>query len=143
MGYAETIRLAKSAIKSMIQATESFSSSNTFAGYLKSLQDVSYPVALIRLRRDTPRPIGPFETRHLLQFRIEIHHQGTGSESDLDSIINLVGEIIDQLEYDRTLGESSITNTEVIEVDYSLQPRQSAIFYYAYITLQLEILRNA
>jgi len=141
MGYADTLKGVKTSLLDMIKATSSFSASNTFADYIKDLEGVSYPVAFLRLREDRPEMSGPSHSYHHFIWRIEIHHKGTGTESDLNSIIDLVGEIIDQMESDRTLGNSDIQTTEELRTSYSWRRIASAIFYYAFIELDTRVIR--
>lgn len=142
MGYATTVQGVKDSLMVAVQATSTFTSSNTFADYLKDLKDAGYPSAFVRLRRDRQTVAGPKETRHLIELRVEIHHRGTGTEANLNSIIGYVGEVIDQIESDRTLGNANILNTETPDIDFTWRETESAIFYTSYIQVICELLRN-
>lgn len=142
MGYATTIQGVKDSLMTAVKATSTFSATNTFADYLKDLTTAGYPAAFVRLRRDLQVARGPKETQHKVELRIEIHYKGTGTETNLNTIIGYVGEIVDQIETDRTLANSEILNTETPDIDYSWRKAESAVFYYAYIQVICELLRN-
>ena len=141
MGYGDVVKGVKDSILNAIKATTSFSASNTFADYYKSLEGISYPVAFLRLREDRHEMSGPSHTYHHLIWRIELHNKGTGTESDLESIIDYVGEIVDQIESNRTLGNSNIQTTEVTRISYSWRRIRSAVFYYAFIEIDTQVIR--
>ena len=141
MGYSDVVKSVKSSILSTIKATDSFGDVNTFADYVKDLSGLSYPVAFLRLREDRHEMSGPSHTFHHLIWRIEVHSKGTGTESDLNDIINYVGEIIDQIESDRTLGNSYVQTTEVTRVSYSWRAVRSVVFYYAFIEIDTQVIR--
>jgi len=143
MGYAATVKGVKDSILTVIKATTTFDSTNTFADYIKSLEGLSYPVAFLRLREDRHEMSGPSHVYQHLIWRVEVHSRGTGTEADLEAIIGYVGEIIDQIESDRTLGNSNIQTTEVLRVSYSWRRAPSAIFYYAFIEIDTRVLRVA
>ena len=141
MGYADVVKGVKTSILNTIKATESFSNTNTFADYVKDLSGLSYPVAFLRLREDRHEMSGPSHTFHHLIWRIEVHSKGTGTESDLNNIIGYVGEIVDQIESDRTLGNSNIQTTEVTRISYSWRAVKSVVFYYAFIEIDTQVIR--
>jgi len=136
--YATWIKGIKDALVDMVEDTTSFRE-KTSADFVVSMPN---PAALVRLRRDTVSDPGPVETRHLIEFVIQVQFIGTHEESTLDTIIDYVGEIVDELETDRTLGSSYVLNAEVDMVDYTFSASESAIRHNAHITVIIECLRN-
>jgi len=92
--------------------------------------------------RDSAASIGPFETRHLLTFQAKVSHIGTGTKANLNEIVSYVGEIVDKIETDRTMGSNYITKTEVANVEYSQNAPPNFVIYFAFLTLEIEVLRN-
>jgi len=143
MGYADFMKGILTSVINLVAGTASFDSSRAIADFLKSLEGLSYPVAFIRLIEDRPEPRGPKLTEHYITYRIEIHHRGTGTKSDLDSLLDYSGEVIDAVESDRTLGNANIQNTEYMRGNFSYRPTPTAIFYYCYVELRIRAIRQA
>ena len=143
MGYGDDITGAKDSLDTQIKTASSFSADNVHFDYKRTLHyDEDRVQCRGRFMRDTVTAIGPAETQHILTFRLEISYQGTGIEDDLDEIIDYVGEIVDVIDSDRSLGSSSITNTEYSECDYSFSEQGNFVVYYAFMTVMIELLRN-
>lgn len=141
MGYATDIQGFKDSLDTVVKSTTTFGATNAFFDYIKNL--TSYPAVLMRLESDRVTPRGPSETEHLLTFRIIVHHQGTGTEADLNSVIGYVGEIVDAIEADRDLSNSKVMNTEHMQTTYSSRADvESFVLYYAHIIVEVQAFRN-
>jgi len=99
-------------------------------------------MVLLSLVRDSVDAVGPMETQHTLTFQARVSHTGTGTKANLSEIISYVGEIVDQIESDRTLGSVYVENTEVSNVEYSTNAPQNFVIYYAFLTVEVLAIRN-
>lgn len=141
MGYGTDIQGAKDSLDTVVKSTTTFSASNAFFDYKKTL--TSFPAVLMRLESDRVTARGPSETEHILTFRLIVHHQGTGTEADLNSVIGYVGEIVDAIEADRDLSNNKVLNTEHSQTTYSSREGvQSFVLYYAHIIVTVQMMRN-
>jgi len=137
--YGTVVTAIKDALLANVKTTTSFST-HAYAHYIQRV--TGNPTAFVRLKSDRVIDVGPYETRHLLTFSVQINFRGTYTEDTLDSIIGYVGEIIDAIEADRTLSSSYVLNTEITNVDYTYREAEQAVFHYGYITVEIESLRN-
>jgi len=138
--YGTFIKDLKDSLLATVRNTTSFASSVS-ADFVKT--PPYNPFCLLRLRSDTQEDIGPLLTRHLVNFELWVSYIGSYKEASLDSIISYVGEIVDEIESDRTLGSSNIKNTEITMVDYSFREAESAVRHTAKILVEIEGIRNA
>jgi len=127
-------------LETAVEATSSFVATTVHFDYVKTID--THPTCLLRIVRDDVSAIGPKETRHVVTFRAVIHHQGMGTKANLNEMVQYVGEIVDKVESDRTLGSSYVLNSEIASVDYSMSELPSFVKYFAYIEIQVEITRN-
>ena len=130
-------------LEDAVKACTSFSSSNTHFDYVRTEdygdQD---PICLLSLIRDSVEDIGPKESSHTLSFQARISHVGTGTRANLLEIVSYVGEIVDQIESNRTLGSNYVENTEVTNIEYSTNAPPSHVIYYGFLTIEVESIRN-
>jgi hypothetical protein len=142
MGYQTDIVAAKGALKTAIQSCTSFSSLNTSFDYIKTCNYAKSNVwCRARFIDDTVTMIGFMESLHDLQFRLQISCRGRGRESDLETLVGYVGEIVDAIEDDKTLG--AVVNKAIPSlVTFSQSEMDSFIEYHAIITYNLELQRN-
>lgn len=142
LGYGTLIRETKDKLLAVIKSTTTFAD-KTSADYITQQNLTKNPFATLRLRSDTLSAIGPVETRHLIQFEIWIYYIGDTTESSLNAIISYVGEIVDAIESDRSLGSNYIQNTEIRTVDYTMSPSgPQAVRHTARILVAIEAFRN-
>lgn len=148
MAYGIVAKAVFQAVITMVQATSSFSTINATGNFIKSWQGVTYPVAMISPRTDTflPKMIAYGISPQNFQFRITIKNTGTGTKANMDTLMEYVGEIVDQIEGDKNLGTISGGHNliaKIDSVDYSLseERRTSAIFYYAVIDITVMLQR--
>lgn len=145
MGYSTDFTAILDALITTIVATTTFTSDNTSGAYLKSWQGATYPICLVRPRSDAAITVmmGEVHAERLAVFRVEVRAKGTGTQDDLDTIIGYAGEIIDQIEGNRNLGVTTgiFIDVENINVDYSLSPAESAVFYYAILEVRIRYIR--
>ena len=127
---------------SAIETASSFDSSNVSYAYRKRITE--YPYCRVRIMRDRLTALGPMETRHDVDFEVQIHHRGRGEESDQDKIIGYVGEIVDILEADRKVGTAlSDVSARINSIEYSFRGGdRDTVFYYAYLDVTIKHLRN-
>jgi len=130
-------------LEDVVEACASFSSASTHFDYVRTEDYGDYdPICLLSLQRDVVEAVGPKETRHVFTFQARVSHVGTGTKANLNEIVSYVGEIVDEIESDRTLGSSNILNTEVVNVEYSQNAPPKYVVYYAFLTIDVEALRN-
>lgn len=131
-------------LEDAVEACTSFSSASTHFSYVRT-EDYGDedPICLLSLQRDVLEDIGPKETRHVYTFQARVSHVGTGTKANLNEIVSYVGEIVDKIESDRTLGSNYVANTEVVNVEYSQNAPPSYVIYFAFLTINVEGLRNA
>jgi hypothetical protein len=145
MGYGADYTAIWDALITAVQGCSSFSSTNTSGAYIKDWTGVTYPIAMIRPRRDqrVSTEIGAGIEERVGVFRIEIRNLGTGTQDDQDTIISLVGEIKDAIDADPTLGGVANVNAtaEDSEIDFSLRPRGNAVVYYAIMLIKIVYIR--
>jgi len=146
MAYGTIITAVFDALITKIQSCSSFSTTNATGKYYTSWQGVTYPVVMIRPLRDVflSKMIGYKISPQDLTFRIEIKNTGTGTKANINTMISLVGEIVDAIEAEKNLG--AVANTNLIctirNIDYSLERSKSAIFYHAFITVLIKLQRE-
>jgi len=142
-GYEVVLDAIIDALEDTIEACTSFTSDNVHFDYLRTEdygdQD---PICLLSLVRDAIEDIGPKETRHVYTFQARISHVGTGTKANLNEIVGYIGEIVDQVETDRTLGSVYVENTEVTNIEYSTNAPPSHVIYYGFLTIEVEAIRN-
>lgn len=132
----------KDNLKSTINGTTSFTS-KVHADYADS---VDYnPNAKIEPVRDDFDDVGAMVTEHFVTFLVKVRYLAGVAESDMDTVMGYVGEVVDAIEADRTLGSSYITNTEVKSTEWSMQVDRNTqgIIRHCHITVEIEGLRNA
>ena len=143
MGYGTDLIGVWNALIATVQACSSFSSSNTMGGYLKDWAGVTYPICWIRPMEDDPvqTTLGDGLKQRKATFRIGIKKDGTGTKANQESMINLVGEIKDQIDGNRKLG--GVTGITVladeVKVSFSLQAEARSLVWY-YVRMQIPIL---
>ena len=142
MGYATDVLGVQTSLVDLVESCTSFGEDKVFTKFIAQTQGLDFPVCFIRLRSDTQKALGPKETQHMLEFRVEIHTKAVGSETDLTTLVGLVGEIDSGIEADRRMNNTLIQNTEVATVDYSIRRATAGLFFYAYMTIMVRILRN-
>ena len=145
MGYGSNFTAILDALITTIVATTTFTSANTSGAYLKSWQGVDYPICIVRPRNDNAVTvhINEVHAERRAVFRVEVRAKGTGTQDNLDTIIGYVGEIVDQIEGNRNLGVTTgmFVDVENINVDYSISPAESAIFYFAILEVRIRYIR--
>lgn len=142
VSYGVFIKDLKDNLKSVINGTTSFSS-KVHADYADS---VDYnPNARIELDRDDFDDVGAMVTEHFVTFLVKVRYLAGVDESDMNSMMGYVGEIVDAIEASRTLGSSYITNTEVKSTEWSIQLDRNTqgIIRHCHLTVICEALRNA
>jgi len=118
VSYASYIQDLIDKLKAVINGTTSFASKVS----ADIVEEVTYnPAARIELSNDAFTPNGPASTEHITTFTVKVRYLAGVSESDMDTLIGYVGEIVDAVEDDRTLGSSYVTNSEVTGAEYSIQ----------------------
>jgi len=144
VSYPTLIKDIKDKLLSVIKSTTTFANKAT-ADYINLQDESRNPIATLRLRSDTFRALASKETSHTINFEIWIHYVGGYQESTLDALVEYVGEIIDAIEADRTLGSSYVINTEVKTVDFSMTPLasgRSPVRHTARILVEVLAIRN-
>jgi len=142
-GYDAVLSDTIDSLETTVESCTSFNSDSVHFDYVRTIYyDETDPVCLLSLIRDVAEAIGPYETRHLFTFQAKISHQGTGTKANLKEITGYVGEIIDKIETDRTLGGSYIARTEASVVEYSQNAPQNFIRYFAFMGIEVEVVRN-
>ena len=130
-------------LEATVVACTSFNSNSVHFDYVRTEDYGTYdPICLLSLQRDTIDSIGPKETRHILSFQVKISHVGTGTKTDLSSIISYTSEIISGIESNRTLNSSYIENVEIVGVEYSQNAPPNYVIYFAFLSIEVELLRN-
>lgn len=129
-------------LEATIQACASFNSENVHVDYFRTEDYTLDPICLIQLQRDSIESIGPAETQHMFIFMVRVKHAGTGTKANLNEIISYVDEIVAQVEADRNLGSNYVENTEIVNIEYSMESPPSAVIYHAIMTLEIMALRN-
>ena len=130
-------------LEATVVACTSFNSNSVHFDYLRTEDYGNYdPICLLSLQRDAIDAIGPKETQHILSFQIKISHVGTGVKADLNSIVSYVGEIVDKIETDRTLGSNFVENVEIANIEYSQNAPPNYVIYFAFLSIEVELLRN-
>jgi len=144
MTYGTQYKAIYQALIDTIVATTTFTTTNTTGNYIKDWTGITYPTCMVRPMKDrlvTTELSGALEQREA-RFKIIIKNTGTGTKTDQDTIIDYVGEIIDQIKSSRNLGLSSVSAEASDEdIDYSLSTDRSAIFYYAIIIVRVNYVR--
>jgi len=147
MGYAAVIKEILVNLKTVIESTTDFTSAkgNVSRAYLKSWQGVTYPVCQIRPLIDDfgKETIGGHREEETFNVEVKVKAIGTGSETDQDSIIGYVGEIVDAIEAKRSL-DCTLAFVQAIprRIVYTLSPTEgSAVFYYAVILVKIKLKR--
>jgi len=142
-GYELILDAVIDALEDAVEACTSFSSSNVHFDYVRTEdygdQD---PICLLSLLRDSVDVFGPKETEHTYIFQARVSHVGTGTKTNLNEIVSYVGEIVDGIEADRTLGSTYISNTEVTNIEYSQNAPPNYVVYYAFLTIEVQAIRN-
>ena len=141
--YATIIKDIKNKLKETIKGTTTFAT-HTYASYIAGgAHKSANPIALIRVRQDRFSPRGPNLTEGILMLEVWVDYLGTHEEDSLDKMIDYVGEIVDAIEANRTLGSSYVNNTEVNTVDFTFREvSQTALKHTARIIISVEFLRN-
>jgi len=130
-------------LEAAVMGCSSFDTGSVHFDYVRTEDYGNYdPMCLLSLIRDAIEDIGPKETRHLLTFQARVSHVGTGTKTNLNELVAYVGEIVDKIEASRTLGSSYIENVEITNVEYSTNAPQNLVIYYAFMTIEVECLRN-
>lgn len=145
MTYSTDLKAIFDGLISTIIATSSFTSTNTTGAYIKSWEGVTYPVCMVRPTRDRLafKEIGGAIEQREVSFKVIIKNDGTGIQDDQDSIMDLAGEVIDQIRSSPNLGVTTFkVEAEDQEIDYSMSETPSAIFYYAVLTVRVLYLPN-
>ena len=131
------------ALETAVIACTSFTAKSTHFDYVRTEDYGNYdPICLLSLQRDAIESIGPKETQHVLSFQARVSHTGTGTKTNLNEIVSYVGEIVDKIESDRTLGSSYIENTEITGIEYSQNAPQNFVVYYGFLSIEVLALRN-
>lgn len=138
--YYTNIKALKDGILTTVKAGTTTFATHIYADYVKQIP--ANPTALLRLRRDMMSAIGARETLHKVTFEIWIQYRGDYSESTLNSMMSYVGEIVDALEANRTLGVASDVDTEIVDIDYSFREDRSAILHTSNMRIEIRHLRN-
>ena len=131
------------ALEDAVEATSTFTSDNVHFDYVRT-EDYGKedPICLLSLQRDSIGAIGSKETEHIITFEARVSHVGTGAKDDLLDLVSYVGEIVDKIEDDRTLSSSYISRTEVTNVEYSQNATPNYVIYFAYLTIEVQAIRN-
>ena len=137
--YFTATNSIRDAVLAIVKSTTSFRI-HAYANYIEKM--TGNPTAFVRLRKDRFRDVGAYETYHTITFQIQINYRSDTSEQSLADITEFAGEVVDAIEANRTLGTSYIENTEILNIDYSWRIATSAVFHYAYITIEVQALRN-
>jgi virulence-associated protein VapD len=141
--YETVLDAAVNAVESTVINCVSFNANSVHVDYFRVEDYGAYdPICVISLQRDSVESIGPMETQHVLTFQLHVKHTGSGVRDDLNKIVSYIGEIMDKIESDRTLGTSYIENTEITGVEYSMENQQSAVINHAVMTVEVLALRN-
>lgn len=146
MGYETVLDDVIDKLEDAVEACTSFSSDSVHFDYLRTEDYGNYdPICLLSLQRDMLEAIGPHLTQHTFTFRVIVKHQGTGVKSDLNDFVKYVGEIVDKIEADRTLGSTyvDVDGSEVLGVEYSQSAQSHYVIYNAYMDLAVRATRNA
>jgi len=140
--YATTILGAKDALKSVINAIDTFHDKVSF-DYIIGPSVEDNPFVHGSIIRDTLKARGVKETGHVLSFQIDVVYVCTPEEAELDKLIGYVGEVIDAIEGDRHLGASAyVDNTEVDNVTYGFTEGDQALVRTARINVSVRSMRN-
>lgn len=140
VAYGTYIKDVKDKLKAVVNGTTSFSGKV----HADIVDSVDYnPNARIELLNDDFDDVGAQLTQHLTSLVIKVRYLAGIAESDLDTLLGYVGEIVDAIEANRTLSSSYITNTEVNGTEYSVQDRsEGMIIRHCHITVTVEGVRN-
>ena len=142
VNYGVFIKDLKDSLKTTIDGTTSFSG-KTHADYADS---VDYnPNARIELDRDDFDDSGPVVSLHWATFLVKVRYLAGVAESDMNLMMGYVGEIVDAIEADRTLGSSYVLRSEVKSTEWSIQVDRNTqgIIRHCHITVLVESIRNA
>jgi len=145
-GYETVLDDIIDKLEEAVEACTSFESASVHFNYIRKEDYGTYdPICLLSLQRDTLEAIGPHLTQHTFTFRAIIKHQGTGVKADLNAFVKYVGEIVDKIEEDRTLGSTyvDVDGSEVLGVEYSQSAQPTYVIYNAYMDVVVRAIRNA
>ena len=133
-------------LEGSIKACTNFTSESVHVDYFRTADYGTVdPICLIHLQRDEFEAIGPHLTQHTLEFQVIVKHTGEGTKTNLKEIVLYVGEIVNKIEADRTLGSTyvDVDGATVIGIEYSMSTPSSGVIYSAYLTLTVRAIRNA
>lgn len=127
-------------LKAVINGTASFSGKV----HADVMDEVDYnPNARIELTRDSFDDVGPQVTEHLTELTVKVRYMAGVAESDQDTLMGYVGEIVDAIEANRTLSSSYITDTEITGTEFSVQDRGGGLITrHCHISVVVQGLRN-
>ena len=138
--YGVYLKDVKDKLKAIINDTTSFSGKVT-ADIVHSETDALN--SRLELIGDALDAVGPQVTEHWTTLVVKVRYLAGVAESDLDTLLGYVGEIVDAIEANRTLSSSYITNTEVYGTEFSVQDRGEAmIIRHCHVTVMIQGLRN-
>jgi len=143
LSYSTYITSIKDSLKSVIDGTTSFNGKVSADAVNEETSTLS---ARIELTSDEVLGDGgPGIVHHNTGFTVKVRYLSGVDEDDLDALVGYVGEIVNAIEADRTLGNSYILNTEVTQTEYSVQvadPGAPLIMRHCHISVEVEGLRN-
>lgn len=147
VAYETFLKDVKDKLLDTIQGTTTFDGSPgiAYVDYFKDVDVDENPSARLEINDDSFDDIGAFLTEHLVSFSIRVRYLAGYVESDLDTMIGYVGEIVDAIEADRTLGSAYISNTEITNTSWSQSELSGGrgVTRYCVITVVSQGLRNA
>jgi len=147
MGYETTLDDVIDKLETAVVACTSFSSASTHFDYVRTEDYGTYnPICLLSLQSDDLEALGPHVTQHMFGFQARVKYAGAGgTKADLLSIVSYIGEIVDKIETDRTLGSAyvDVDGTEVSNIQYSQGAQPNYVLYQAWMDILVRARRNA
>ena len=138
--YGTFIKDLKDKLVQTLKANATSFDNHVYADFV--LKQPANPFATVKLVRDSIEALGPKETRHRTEFEVWVNYLGDHTETTLNTLLGYVGEIVDAIEANRTLGSSYISNTEITLIDYTFRKEESGIRHHVRLVIEIESLRN-
>jgi len=134
MTYEENIDALTDAIITTLKEITDFAN-NCYKGFWHVFDEDDYPNVIVNLERDELRELTAGQDVHNIFYTLVIQIIGTGEpEVDHESLIAIVGEVIDTFQADLTI-DGTCSWSKPISTDFAYERGMSLTFYLAAITL--------